>query len=222
MDGHRVVVIGGYGFFGRRLVERLARHRWPTSSWKPKTSQSHGGGCGMSTPSMYQRVMGVSFDRLPSAVQRFHRLAGSHELHGWVDTDAPSSLAARLLARGLGTPLRATSGPIRFELHAAPEAETWTRHFPTQRMRSHMRLDAHRIVEHLGLARLSFDLCEAGGRLEMRLCGLRFLGVPCPRRLLPRVIAQETGEGDQFHFRVEASLPLIGTVASYRGHLALA
>ncbi|HEY1091430.1 MAG TPA: saccharopine dehydrogenase, partial [Burkholderiaceae bacterium] len=27
MSGFRVLVVGGYGFFGRRLVERLAR--WP-------------------------------------------------------------------------------------------------------------------------------------------------------------------------------------------------
>lgn len=175
----------------------------------------------MSTASMYERAMGESFDRLPPAVRRFHRLVGSQELHGWVDTDAPSTLGARLLARCLGTPLRATSGPIRFELKAAPEVETWTRHFPAQRMTSKMRLEVRSIVEQLGAARLTFDLCEADGRLEMRLQGLHFLGVPCPRWLLPRVIAEETGQGDSLHFRVQASLPIIGTVTSYRGHLTV-
>ncbi|HSW19545.1 MAG TPA: DUF4166 domain-containing protein, partial [Ramlibacter sp.] len=67
----------------------------------------------------------------------------------------------------------------------------------------------------------SFDLCEVDGRLEMRLEGLRFMGVPCPRWMLPRIIAQETGEGDRFYFRVHASLPVIGAVASYRGHLTI-
>jgi hypothetical protein len=176
----------------------------------------------MNPASMYERAMGDSFDRLPLAVRRFHRLAGLQELHGWVDTDAPSSLAAGLLARCLGTPLRATSGPIRFELYAAPEAEIWTRHFPTRKMTSRMRLDARRIVEQLGAARLTFELCETGGRLEMRLQGLRFLGVPCPRWLLPRVIAEESGQSDRLHFRVQASLPLVGIVTSYRGHLTIA
>ena len=171
--------------------------------------------------SMYKQAMGESFDRLQLAVQRFHKLVGSHELHGWVDTDAPASLPARILARCLGTPLRATSGPIRFELHAAPEAETWTRHFPTQTMTSRMCLDACQVVEQLGAARLTFDLCEADGRLEMRLRGLHFLGVPCPNWLLAQVIAEETGQRDRLHFRVQASLPLIGTVTSYRGHLTV-
>ncbi|VTU15209.1 hypothetical protein SRS16CHR_01405 [Variovorax sp. SRS16] len=123
----------------------------------------------MRTASMYQRAMGASFDRLPLAVRRFHQLAGSQELHGWVDIEAPSSVAASLLA-----------------------------------------------------ARLCFDLREAGGKLEMHLSGLRFLGVPCPRWLLPRLIAEESGDGDRLHFRVRASLPLIGTVTSYHGHLTVA
>jgi hypothetical protein len=64
-------------------------------------------------------------------------------------------------------------------------------------------------------------LSAAGGTLEMRLRSLHFLGIPCPRWLLPRVVAEETGAGDRLHFRVEASLPLIGIVAGYRGHLVV-
>jgi hypothetical protein len=175
----------------------------------------------MNAASMYERAMGESFHRLPSAVRRFHKLAGVQELHGWVETDAPSTLAASLLARCIGTPLQATSGPIRFQLDATPEAETWTRHFPGQRMTSRMRLDARKVVEQLGAARLTFELCEVGGRLEMRLQGLHFLGVPCPRWLLPRIIAQESGQADKLHFHVQASLPVIGVVSSYRGHLTI-
>jgi hypothetical protein len=55
----------------------------------------------------------------------------------------------------------------------------------------------------------------------MRLLRLRLLGVPCPRRLVPRVTAEESGDGDRLHFRVAATLPWVGTVASYRGHLVL-
>jgi hypothetical protein len=88
-------------------------------------------------------------------------------------------------------------------------------------MTSRMSLDARQLVEHLGLARLTFDLCVAGSQLELRLIGLHFLGVRCPLWLLPKVVAEETGQSDQLHFRVQASLPRIGTVASYRGHLTI-
>jgi hypothetical protein len=171
--------------------------------------------------SMYERAMGEQFHRLPVAVQRFHRLAGKHVLHGEVQTDAPSGALAHLMALCLGTPRQPTNGMIRFELDAAPDTEVWTRHFPSRSMTSRMRLVGHEVVEQLGPARLAFELCEAEGKLQMRLQRLWFIGIPCPRWLLPRIVAEETADGDRFCFRVQASLPMAGVVASYRGYLTL-
>lgn len=168
---------------------------------------------------MVERAMGPAFHRLDAAVQRFHRLAGRHELHGWVETAAPGSAAARLLAWCLGTPRQSVQGPIRFELHARADGETWTRHFPGKRMRSRFCLHAGVLVEELGAARLHFELNEREGMLAMRLMRLRFLGLRCPSWLMPRVIAQETGKGDRLEFKVSAVVPLVGLVALYHGHL---
>jgi hypothetical protein len=110
---------------------------------------------------------------------------------------------------------------MRFELDAQPESETWTRHFPSQRMRSRLVLVDRQVVERLGPARMTFDLRESGGRLEMRLRRFHFLGVPCPAWLMPRVVAEETGDGERLQFNVQAALPLAGVVAGYRGHLEI-
>jgi len=171
--------------------------------------------------SMFERAMGDGFDRLDAAVQRFHRLAGRQRLEGWIETDAPASAPARLLALCLGTPRRAQNGPFQFELDARPEEETWTRYFPSRTMTSRLRLAKAQVVEYLGAARLSFDVCEVGGRLEMRLQRLHILGIPCPRWLMPRLAAIETGEEDRLHFQIHAALPLVGVVAGYRGHLVI-
>lgn len=168
---------------------------------------------------MYERVMGNGFSRLASPVQRFHRLEGRHELHGWVTTEAPATLLAALLAKCLGTPTRAGSGPIRFELDAHTDREIWTRHFPHRTMTSSLRGEGPRIVERLGAARLSFHLTESGGNLTMRLRAMHFLGIPCPVWLMPLVVAEENGAEDKLHFKVGASLPLVGRVAGYSGHL---
>lgn len=173
----------------------------------------------MSSASLYQRVMGSRFEQLPAAVQRFHRLSGNHSLQGWVETSAPASWLGRVLAWGLGSPQQAQEGPIHFELKAQPELERWTRHFPAKTMSSTLSLGAAAVVERLGLARLEFELLAPAGRLEMRLLNMRFLGVPCPRWLMPRILAIETGEADRLHFEVEASVPLIGRVTRYRGHV---
>lgn len=165
--------------------------------------------------------MGPHYDQLAPSIQRFHRLSGQHELHGHVQTAAPESTLAQGLARLLGTPLQETAGPIHFTLNASPQIEVWTRHFPTHTMTSTLSLRGPQVEEHLGPARLRFDLAESGGSLTMTLQHLRFFGLPCPRWLMPRIVAQESGDGTTLHFHVEASLPLIGVVASYRGSLTV-
>jgi len=175
----------------------------------------------MTHRSMYQQALGPAFGHLPMPVQQFHSLAGRHVLQGAVEVAAPQTRAARMLAWCLGAPRQARQGPIRFELEAGPAAEVWTRHFPGRTMASRLTLQGGRIVERLGPAQLVFTLMASPEHLQMHLVRLRFLGVPCPRRLLPAVVAKETASPGRLHFRVSASLPLIGVVADYRGHLEL-
>jgi hypothetical protein len=175
----------------------------------------------VSVPSLYEAAMGVRYTQLPLAVQRFHRLQGRVRLLGAVETEAPSSWPARLLASLLGTPRRSERGAIQFELEAHPAAERWTRQFPSRTMRSHFRRVGPCIEERLGPVRLRFELLATEGTLRMKLVRLHAFTLPCPRCLMPRILADESGEGDRLHFHVQAALPLIGQVAAYRGHLML-
>lgn len=170
---------------------------------------------------MYETVMGPAFGALADPVKAFHRTRGRRTLHGWVRTEAPASWPARLLARCLGTPLDPVSGAIRFELDAAPGCETWVRHFPGKTMRSRMRLVKGELTERLGPTLLHFQLLADDGRLVMRLRALKFLGIPCPRWALPRIVAEEEGRDGHLHFRISAALPLIGQVAGYTGYLTV-
>jgi hypothetical protein len=168
---------------------------------------------------MYRNVMGPAFNRLDHSVQQFHSRSGWNEFDGWVEVHAPGSFLAKLMALCLGTPLSASSGAIRFELNAGPESESWTRFFPSKRMASTLTKTSDRVVERLGVARLTFELIEVAGALEMRLECLHFFGIRCPLWLMPQVVAMESGIGDSLNFQVRASLPLVGTVASYSGYL---
>lgn len=175
--------------------------------------------------SMYEQALGrAAYARLPRAVQCFHRLEGRRVLEGWVQVDAPATRMAQLLASGLGSPRHSSQGPLRFELLAQPQKEQWTRYFPKMRpmqSRLHLLPDRNCIEERLGVARLRFALRADESSLCMELQGLHWLGLPCPRWLLPRVLARETGEGDALHFEVMASLPVVGQVARYHGYLRL-
>ncbi len=169
--------------------------------------------------------MGPAFQRLAPALARFHSLSGPHRLQGRVRVDAPTTWSARVLALALGAPQRASQGVITFELDAHPAAERWTRRFPTQTMQSTLREGAGQVagqvVEHLGAARLTFALHEAEGRLVMQLQQLHFCGIACPAWLRPQVVAEETGIGEALHFKVQATVPWVGRVVSYQGHLVV-
>ncbi len=174
------------------------------------------------TASLYETLLGARYAQLAPAVQAFHRLSGRVVLHGEVETQPPASRAARWLAWCIRTPRTMTRGPIRFTLEAASTQETWTRQFPRQTMRSTLTLSDGHIVERLGAVRLLFTLEAVDRTLHMRLRGMRFLGIPCPGWLRPGVVAEETGDDERLHFNVRASVPLLGVVAAYRGHLDLA
>ena len=175
----------------------------------------------MSEGTLFERAMGDRFASLAPALQRFHRLSGRHELHGVVETDPPTSTLGRALAWCLGSPRQPASGAIRFELDAAPGVETWTRHFPGRTMRSSLRLVDGRVVERMVPARLAFALDAIDGGLRLQLQAMRFLGIPCPAWLRPRIVAEETGDGRRLRFRVEAAVPGLGRVVGYRGHLVV-
>lgn len=170
-------------------------------------------------PTVFEQALGPRFAELAPALQRFHGLAAHHELRGHVDTEPPDSLAGRVLAWCLGSPRRAATGAIRFELDASSDGETWTRHFPGRTMRSRMACVDGQLEERMGAARLRFELDVRDGALRLRLVRLRFLGVPCPAWLRPRLLAIETGEGNRLHFHIEARVPGIGRVVGYRGWL---
>jgi hypothetical protein len=171
--------------------------------------------------SLFRQAMGPAFDRLHPALRRFHTLAGRSTLHGQVRTEPPATWLGRLLARFTRTPLTAQEGAIRFELDAAPLRERWTRHFPFSTMVSTLSVRDGQVIESLGAATLAFDLQEVDGGLSMVLKRMRFLGIPCPRWLMPRLRAVERGEDGKLHFDIQADVPGCSTVVHYRGWLAL-
>jgi len=171
--------------------------------------------------SLYETVMGESFDRLAPAVREFHRLSGRVHLYGEVQVDPPVTFVAKILSFCLGASTVRSVGALHFELDAAPHEEIWIRRFPNHAMSSRLCFDADGVVEKLGAATLVFGLVEEDGMLKMILRRMAFWGIPCPARLLPDIVAEERGVGRQIHFNVAASIPIFGLVTRYRGYLDL-
>ncbi|MET0617558.1 MAG: DUF4166 domain-containing protein [Luteibacter sp.] len=154
-------------------------------------------------------------------MRRFHALRGHVRLSGHCVIDGPTSFAGRCFGRLAGVPTGRVDEDFAFELEADERHERWTRHFPNMTMRSRMRVRDGHLIERLGPVTFHFHLHAIDGALEMALAKLTVLGLPWPRRLRPDIVARETDREGRFHFEVMASLPLIGRVTAYTGHLVL-
>lgn len=179
--------------------------------------------------SIWQQVLGPHFQCLPAALQCFHGLQGRHVLIGGAEVTAPASAVAGWLARLLGMPRQAGPCPLHFVLLAGPAGEHWRRDFGGHPMTTRLTAQGAHIVEAVGpagLLRLGFALRANADALEMQLAWLRVIGLPWPRRLLPKVVAHEhADEVKGIHrvlFDIQVSLPLLGALTRYRGHLDLA
>ena len=168
---------------------------------------------------LYRQVLGADFDRLAPMVRTFHGRQGRAVYSGKTEVQGPQTVGAKLLALLLGTPRQSGKGPIRVELLATPQEEHWTHIFFGSTMASTLSVIDGKLVEHLGAAKLCFTLAAEDGNLRMGLAGMSFLGIPCPRWLMPRIVAEESEQLGRFCFNVEAHVPLVGRVVSYRGFL---
>jgi NAD(P)-dependent dehydrogenase (short-subunit alcohol dehydrogenase family) len=173
------------------------------------------------SPSLYQRVMGATFDALPAPVQRMHLLVHDGPAIGEAIVTGASNALGRLIARILGFPSGGTN-PLRVTMDECGEGETWTRDFGGRRFASRLSQRGNQLVERFGPLRFRFDLPGGPEGLRMVMRGWSAFGIPLPLALAPRSEAREWAEGARFHFDVPIELPLVGRVVHYRGWLELA
>ena len=171
--------------------------------------------------SLFASAMGIEYRQLHLAVRAFHDLEGHVVLPGFVEVEGPANWMGRIMAALQGAPDKAARGDMTFVLDAGEQEQVWARRFPGATMRSTMRLVDGLIVERMGPATMAFQLVAEGEQLVMKLRSMRFLGIPCPAWLVPRIVAREHGQDGRLHFEVRATVPLIGRVAGYRGYLEI-
>jgi len=75
--------------------------------------------------------------------------------------------------------------------------------------------------ERLGPVTFRFALDREGDAINWHLCSGALLGIRMPLRLLGRVISRSGCEHGRYTFHVDAQLPLIGCLVSYRGWLEI-
>jgi predicted DCC family thiol-disulfide oxidoreductase YuxK len=170
---------------------------------------------------LFQSLLGPSFETLPEPVRRFHTLERERFTGGRATVARPKGLGARLLSRiaGLPAPGHDVTTFVRFS-PLGDAREFWRRDFAGRRYESIMRAAPDgRLIEHFGPFDLYFRLTPKAQGLAWSLDASRLLGVPLPRATAPRIDCFESADGDDFRFDIDVVFPLIGPVVQYSGRL---
>lgn len=173
--------------------------------------------------SLYQRVLGGSFDELAPALRSFHAQLEGARARGALEVRRGRGPLARLAAWTIRAPAEGPAVPVDLAVEVHGEREHWVRHFAGRPMITRQWRAEGMLVEAISLTQLHFELRVQDGamRFVQRRCVL--LGfVPLPSWLAPRIEVEARGAGPSaWHISVEIHLPVIGLVTSYAGQMEI-
>lgn len=171
-------------------------------------------------PTLFQRLLGAAFFRLPDSLRRLHGVQGRARFTGKASIDGGRNPLARLCARIAGLPKPAGDVALTVEFAADRRGETWHRDFGGQQMVTRLAMKDGLLRERMGPLQFRHALHANDGAIWWTVAGVRLLGVvPLPAGIFDGVRCREYECDDRYHFEVEAVLPLVGRVVRYAGWL---
>ena len=172
---------------------------------------------------LYPRLLAAEWGNLDPAVQGLH----AHGAAGAIEIRHGSTRLARLLLRIMRMPPTAPAVWTRLDILHCHGGERWVRWFGDHVVATLQREQTGRLLaERFGALEFYFRLRVADGALHYEQTGTALcLGpwrVPLPRRMAPRVSAQEAPTGrDRTHVLVSVTMPMAGFLISYEGGMEL-
>lgn len=178
---------------------------------------------------LYRRILGDAWSALARPLQIMHD--GVADADGRAIIERGQGVGARLAAWLIGFPPAGEDVPVSVAFRSAGGREHWQRTFGDADM-SGARCARLSTIQEQGRGRFDMLLCEHFGplafglalvvdedRLRLVMRGWRFLGVPLPLVLAPRIDAHEFAADGRFNFHVEINHPMLGLMVRYRGWL---
>ena len=152
---------------------------------------------------LYPNLLACDFEKLPGALRRFHAAPAGATASGTVDVRRTSAWAGLV-----GFPPNGAGMPLRLEVIADGDDESWTRTFGAYALRTRQRPEGGLLLESVGPVRVFFRVSadRAGMRFESERA--RLWGLPIPLR----IAAQTWGTDVSWRFEVT-----VAGVGSYQG-----
>lgn len=175
------------------------------------------------TSSLFRQVLGPAYSELPVQLQSIH---GEHKERTWngeADTIAGSNPIARFIARLFGFPTRSQTTSVSVTFLPNGGNEIWKRQFGNLTLTSEYSLGKGRneghVVERFGPVSVTLALSLVREKLYFIPRRWTLFGIPLPASLLPDGGSHEFERDGTFHFDVALCMPLIGSIAAYKGWL---
>lgn len=170
--------------------------------------------------SIFQTVLGTSFEKLPIAVQETHLTQTKLELAGRGSVERGHGLIPWLICTTFGFPKTAEDIAVNVSKTVTPKGETWVRSFGAKHFQSHLRIVKGRMTERFGALTFTLGLNVDHGALHYPVSAARMGPIPLPRWLFPTSKAREYAARDTFHFDVALYAPITGQlIICYKGWL---
>lgn len=169
-------------------------------------------------PSLYQKVIGAEFKKLPASIENLHNVVRDAGFHGEAQVTSGKNPLAKLAAKIFGFP-SAGKHDLHVHIKVDGKGETWTRSFSGKKFSSRLQKSESHLTESFGPFQFRFNLPVNDNGLAMEMAGWKFCFVPLPLFLAPQSRASEWDEDGRFHFDVPIALPVIGLMVHYRGWL---
>lgn len=167
---------------------------------------------------IFSTHLGSEFSNLNPLLQDVH--SGRKNLDGIVEVKR-GGILAKIICSVFRFPKENSNTHLKVECNHNDENMEWVRYFDGFKMRSVFVSEGEYLIEKLGPLSLYFKAHVENGNLEYKFSKTKFLGVPMPRILSPKIKAGEKETNGSYEFYVSVSMFLIGFVLSYCGNLAI-
>ncbi|MEZ5924539.1 MAG: DUF4166 domain-containing protein [Hyphomicrobiaceae bacterium] len=170
---------------------------------------------------LFHRAYGVGLARLPAPIRDLHASAGERRFEGRATVERGDTLLARATAVLLRFPPAGIDQHLSLRIRCVGRQEEWARQFDGRPMVTHLSAGStpDSVVERRFPVSAQSRLHPDASGVTQTLIGLRFLGLPVPRALWPRLDVREGSTGDRYTFQMRIEDPWGRLVVAYRGWL---
>ncbi len=173
----------------------------------------------MKSQTLYQRILGNDYFKLPNILQQFHSLSEGGCAVGIISVERSEGIIHRIAAQLLQLPSPGKEIPLRLEVIPDDGKEIWIRHFDGQRLMTLQWQEGPYLIEQAGPLLFVFEVVADKNGLTFNPHSNRIFGIQVPECMSLRVDASALRRSNCWYIEVIITAPLLGKITTYKGEI---